>query len=539
MRWSLTEKQRRIFFSSIFIGVGLLLYPVYKYQINPDGIAYLSIAQHYGRGDWMSALNSCWPPMLSWLLAPWTLTGIEPLWIFKIYNIITGAACLWVGHRLLLLYRLSLTAEIAGMALLFVTFMMWVFSITTPDLMSVLLMLIYALMIINGNYLHKPVVLGVVGALAYFTKSYCFFFFAAHLCFQYGMLLLRKRGPVGFLAKRFFTTALVFASLSLAWMILLYQKYDVFTISSASAYTHGMLKYPNLACMNSFLPPPNTNAVFAWEDPPLVCEHQDWSMFASSDNFFFQLKTIVKNTATLFRMQVLTGYFHLLGFVLMLVALIVKRKERWKMKSANEILDDPLFSLFPMIIIYSFGYLLIFIEPRYVWFGYALITIGTVAALDRLLSYLQINKRNAVMLISLAVLLSAGAILYKQPRLIAPLKRVFSKESGQHNTYDFYHQTMELSGQIPQGSRMANWGIYSGQLRSQSSSFAYFTKGHHYGLLPDSSSLAMSLINTHDIDVVIMDKASGNLPVFLLSGWKKLEPQPGSLVVYQRLTSAK
>ena len=40
-----------------------------RHVVNPDGIAYLDIADAYGRGDWTSALNAYWSPLYSWLLA--------------------------------------------------------------------------------------------------------------------------------------------------------------------------------------------------------------------------------------------------------------------------------------------------------------------------------------------------------------------------------------------------------------------------------------------------------------------------------------
>jgi hypothetical protein len=39
----------------VYLLIGLLLFPLYRYQINPDGISYISIAQKYLSGVFMAA----------------------------------------------------------------------------------------------------------------------------------------------------------------------------------------------------------------------------------------------------------------------------------------------------------------------------------------------------------------------------------------------------------------------------------------------------------------------------------------------------
>ncbi|MHC4720172.1 MAG: hypothetical protein ACYSYT_06835, partial [Planctomycetota bacterium] len=49
----------------------------YRYQINPDGISYISVAQKYLAGDFAGAINGYWGPLYSWLLMPFLYFGIE------------------------------------------------------------------------------------------------------------------------------------------------------------------------------------------------------------------------------------------------------------------------------------------------------------------------------------------------------------------------------------------------------------------------------------------------------------------------------
>src|SRR5262245_31136988 len=41
-----------------------------RFSMNPDGIAYLDMADAYMRGDWRAAINPVWSPLYAWLLGP-------------------------------------------------------------------------------------------------------------------------------------------------------------------------------------------------------------------------------------------------------------------------------------------------------------------------------------------------------------------------------------------------------------------------------------------------------------------------------------
>lgn len=57
---------------------GIFFLNYYQYQINPDGICYISIAQKYLSGNYGSAINGYWGPLLSWLLVPFLFFGFTP-----------------------------------------------------------------------------------------------------------------------------------------------------------------------------------------------------------------------------------------------------------------------------------------------------------------------------------------------------------------------------------------------------------------------------------------------------------------------------
>ena len=79
----------------LYLVAGFLLIGAFRYQINPDALSYISIAQHYRDGFWGDAINAYWSPLYSWLLLPLLFFGLEPLLAAKIVNLALG----FVGTR--------------------------------------------------------------------------------------------------------------------------------------------------------------------------------------------------------------------------------------------------------------------------------------------------------------------------------------------------------------------------------------------------------------------------------------------------------
>jgi len=65
----LAHKQIRAVFSGVALIVGFLHAWANRFEISPDGVAYLDIASAYLRHDWSSAVNAYWSPLYSWVLA--------------------------------------------------------------------------------------------------------------------------------------------------------------------------------------------------------------------------------------------------------------------------------------------------------------------------------------------------------------------------------------------------------------------------------------------------------------------------------------
>ncbi|QUV78790.1 hypothetical protein [Chloracidobacterium thermophilum] len=99
-QWSLVRHPLTwILLAYTALGLGLLA--PYQFQINPDGIAYLDIAEKYARGDVWGAVNAYWSPLISWLTAGLRLLGLPPQVAIKLVLLTGGAVALGGVWRLL------------------------------------------------------------------------------------------------------------------------------------------------------------------------------------------------------------------------------------------------------------------------------------------------------------------------------------------------------------------------------------------------------------------------------------------------------
>src|SRR5947208_12224961 len=90
--------------------LGILLFPLYRFQIDPDGISYINIAHLYAIGDFHDAINGYWGPLISWLLVPLLLAKLQPLLICKILSLAIGFFTLIAIRKLS--YRFALNNHV-------------------------------------------------------------------------------------------------------------------------------------------------------------------------------------------------------------------------------------------------------------------------------------------------------------------------------------------------------------------------------------------------------------------------------------------
>ena len=406
-----------IFILSVFFLSGLLLLEGYQYQINADGVSYLAIAQKYQRGDFRDAINGYWGPLFSWLLVPILFFGSPPLLAAKILSLLIGLATL-IGIRSLS-YRFEISELHRNLMLLSLipVILFFAFCVITPDLLILGVLIYYLTVIFDSAYRrdkNKGALCGALGSFAYFAKSFGFPFFIAHfLCFNCWHYLQSATSVEKKIVLQNFTSALaVFGLLSGSWIYLLSHKYQHLTFSTSATYAFTLLD----SQLSSFavskpglLPPPNNTAASAWEDPSFKKSAIQDQTASSNDpaeshsilspSAHIKLIDRVRHNAP--TLQKHLQYFSVFSSIIILAAFLSCLRLA-KIKPS----PGGLYAL-ATLAIYCGGYMLIFIEARYIWIAWILIVLMGFHLFSRL-SRPALAIKIGVMIILLGFVLSYG-----------------------------------------------------------------------------------------------------------------------------------
>lgn len=263
------------------------------YVINPDGVSYISIASHYASGHLNDAINAYWSPMLSWLMVPYILLGVEPIVAYMINNLLASVAIVWIFGHIIHKYITTNRLVLLSSCLAVIMFLLSrSFSVVTPDIMVVLWILIYTVLLINifrqGFTIKRAIMVGLLGALGYLTKLYLLPVFVASITIFVLFLFFRRKSlkiEVKNLAKSSVIIILAMAVLSGVWVTTLSVKYDKFMVGSAFGFTMTSNKPGDEGIKDvlaTTLPVSNQHALTAWEDPTFISRGGKFSPSAES-----------------------------------------------------------------------------------------------------------------------------------------------------------------------------------------------------------------------------------------------------------------
>ena len=155
--------------------------PRVREQMNPDGIAYISIAERYLAGDLAESVTGHWGPMFSWHLTPLLAFGVEPFRACKVETLATGLATLVGAWLLSSLYSRIISVRAVVCAALVPLLLAWAASPVSPDLLVVCFLTYYAYFISEPDLSRRSVIAAAIfGAATYLSKSYGFVFFLIH-----------------------------------------------------------------------------------------------------------------------------------------------------------------------------------------------------------------------------------------------------------------------------------------------------------------------------------------------------------------------
>jgi hypothetical protein len=374
----------------VYLIAGCLLIKYYRYQINPDGLSYISIAQKYLNGDFSNAVNGWWGPFISWLLIPFLYFTSDALLAGKVLSLLIGLVVIIALH--ILSYRFEITESIRKVILFSAVPVVLSFALSdiTPDLLLACMLLFYLTVIFSADYtarIGKGILCGVLGSFVYLSKSFGFPFFVSHFFIMNVLWYFRSetRQAKKKVVCNFLAGAVVFALISGAWIGLLSNKYGQLTFGTTGKASYRTKVVPGsqgLATLQQgFWEPSNKTAMSAWEDP------SSWDFVRNQLSF----------TAGL--IGKIAGFFMDVSALSIGIAIayVLFWLQRFNIKTM------PAEVLFPTITIAIFagGYSLIWVRERYLWSLFVLSMLMGGYVLARLFknNFFTKAKRMALLII--------------------------------------------------------------------------------------------------------------------------------------------
>jgi len=354
----------------------------YIYQINNDGIVYIGISKQILAGNFYGSINDYWGPLISWLMLPFLYFSKNPvmgLYSAKLTSLLIGLITLFGIRRLSYRFEMEEWLRILIILTTVPVIIYFAMSFITPDLLMVCVLTYYLAVIYDTNYsktVLNGVFCGVLGAMAYLTKSYGFtFFIASFLVFSaiHYLTELDKKAVLKNLAAGF----LVFILISSVWIAFI-------------SYKDGKLTYGTSGDFNYALVGPSSSGFAEYSEglhnPDQVNTNylpKEWSPFSSLTNFQYQLNIIWNNIQ---KTGMILNYFSILSLLIILMYVILLIIPPAKVKRADIVY--PLVTMF----ILTAGYIIVVLEERYIWLIYLLLIMMGGYLLNKLFDLKLFNS---------------------------------------------------------------------------------------------------------------------------------------------------
>jgi hypothetical protein len=318
-----------------FYAISALIFGfAYRFEINPDGISYISLAEHIVAGNLNESVSGIWAPLFTWLMSPFIFIGIDGLTTARMVIALSGAGVLLAGWLLTERFNISKHSQFLALLIAALLIADWSIRNIGPDLLIAALIIFYLYLSTDPDILEnkkKAVLCGLVGALAYFAKHYAFWFFLAHFPLVLGLKAYIDRDK-GFLFKKYLTALIigisVFLIVSSIWIMVLSAKFERFTISPSGNLVHAKVGPKDMdrrdpSFYGGLHKPINAYSIHQFEDPAQIAnEYKKWSAFESKEYFVHQLYLVKNNIKYIYGHFVKNSPFFTYPFIFGILVLI-------------------------------------------------------------------------------------------------------------------------------------------------------------------------------------------------------------------------
>lgn len=398
-RWPRYWHAGFIIFALLYSVLAVRAALVYAGVVNADGLAYMQIARQLAAGEFV--VRAYWAPLYSYLMVPLLWLNVD---IIVAAHLVTGFALL-AGLGAIYVFGLQiklsppLSLSVLLLALPFLTPI--AFEFLTPDTLEIAVVFFYLVAAMRAldhpADLRWGILCGIMGALAFYGRSYALPFFIVHFTLMIFLLIAFKIQKITTL-KSWLAGIITCTLLVAPWVAAISARTGSLTLSVASVGNRAMVApvhpfggaggiHASLKCSIAQPCPQPDDVLFPWEDhDPTQLDR--WSPFESVDYLRHQVNLVNDNIAKRFS-QSATIYLIVLvvGSIFMCLALLRNRP-------THDVLLLLIMALSALI--YLGGYTTTFSDPaRYHWIPMILGLLMLVLGIDRAVKALRPNPAHA------------------------------------------------------------------------------------------------------------------------------------------------
>jgi len=390
------KKITPFFISTLLMYVILgVIFPHYRYYIDPDGTAYLTISQRYAVGDFYKAINGLWSPFGCWITAFFIKAGFVVIDASWIANTLGATGFLFISHSIFLHFEIKQKSQWLMDITLAIFLCSSIFWQSFDDLWSCFFALASLRIMLAKDFTSKPalwVVCGLMGTLAYLSKAYFFPFFLLNMvCCTY---FIAKGNKAQWLRISAFAIAAM-VIFSMPWIWALHYKYGIWAASTSGSMNMSwyLVGHPywkdNIAAL---LPPSYKDSPSYWEDP-WFANGRMYHMWDSLSWFGLQLLRIGYNVYKFIYCLLQISVFFPVVLVLSLFIVLSK-------KIRGQFTNDTFIVALSSLLLPS-GLFMNHFESRFLWYMLPLGALLAVLALQNKANW----KRIFMPLLALSILI--------------------------------------------------------------------------------------------------------------------------------------
>jgi 4-amino-4-deoxy-L-arabinose transferase-like glycosyltransferase len=380
-----------------------------KYQINPDAVDSFSVTLNLLNGNFYDFIHGYRSPLYSLLLAPFIMSGMEPLFAAKILSILVGFFILFALKKTV---RILLSDNNLFFLILFfiipvLTYFMY--SITTSDLLAALFTIMFFNLLLDKDFkysIKKGFLIGMLIGFGYLSKSFNLVFFVIILILYVLFDFFFKKSPFKKILVFLAIMVLMVVLIAGPWIALISYKYGEFSVSTVGELNYKAIG-PNAAAemkeINSHLLKINTKEGFA---------NDDMTAFSDQLSNWFDIKYLIKRIILNFFDTIKSfDKFKLIALTLITIILV----------KGKEYLDSVKVFIFYILYILGYSFLMIGYVDR---FFYALLLIGYILCFKALFQVvdLKILLKNKIIFIIVFLYISASFLATPLNYLVNSIK---------------------------------------------------------------------------------------------------------------------